>query len=97
MKFGGKHFQTKLLSHLSHKVCCRPSSPFLLHKFTNINVIVTYIKIKIDMYILYLTIIGINFFLFENSVAVESKVFRPTAKENTVHHGGVKCYSRKTW
>ena len=34
MEFGGKFFQTKLLSRLSHKVCRRLSSPILLHKFT---------------------------------------------------------------
>ena len=32
--FSGKHFQTKLLSSLSHKVCRRPSSLVLLRKFT---------------------------------------------------------------
>ena len=34
MKFGGRFFQTKFLSRLSHKVCCRLSSPVLLSKFT---------------------------------------------------------------
>ena len=34
MKFGGRFFQTKFLSRLSHKVCRRLSSPALLHKFT---------------------------------------------------------------
>ena len=34
MKFGEKLFQIKLLSHLSHKVCCLLSSPVLLRKFT---------------------------------------------------------------
>ena len=34
MKFGGRFFQTKLLSRLSHKVCRRLSSPVLLRKFT---------------------------------------------------------------
>ena len=33
-RFGGKVFQTKLLSRLSHKVCCLLSSPVLLRKFT---------------------------------------------------------------
>ena len=33
-RFGGKIFQTKLLSRLSHKVCCLLSSPVLLCKFT---------------------------------------------------------------
>ena len=37
MKFGGRFFQTKLLSRLSHKVCRRLSSPVLLRKFTNIK------------------------------------------------------------
>ena len=32
--FGGRVFQTKLLSRLSHKVCGLPSSPLLLRKFT---------------------------------------------------------------
>ena len=32
--FGGRVFQTKLLSRLSHKVCGLPSSPVLLRKFT---------------------------------------------------------------
>jgi len=35
VKFGEKIFQTKLLSHLSHKVCRLLSSPVLLRKFTN--------------------------------------------------------------
>ena len=35
VKFGEKIFQTRLLSHLSHKVCRLLSSPVLLHKFTN--------------------------------------------------------------
>ena len=35
--FGENLFQTKLLSRLSHKVCCLLSSPVLLRKFTNIN------------------------------------------------------------
>ena len=36
VKFGGKFFQTKLLSaRLSHKVCRLLSSPVLLRKFTN--------------------------------------------------------------
>ena len=35
VKFGEKLFQTKLLSRLSHKVCCLDSSPVL---FTNIEV-----------------------------------------------------------
>ena len=35
-KFGGRLFQTKSLSHLSHKVCCCLSSLIVLHKFTNI-------------------------------------------------------------
>ena len=34
LEFGGRFFQTKLLSRLSHKVCRHLSSPFLLHKFT---------------------------------------------------------------
>ena len=34
MKFGNRLFQTKLLSCLSHKVCCLLSSPVLLYKFT---------------------------------------------------------------
>ena len=35
MKFGGRFFQTKLLSRLSHKVICRRlSSPVRLRKFT---------------------------------------------------------------
>ena len=34
MKFGGRFFQTKFLSRLSHKVCRRLSSPVLLRKFT---------------------------------------------------------------
>ena len=46
VKFGGNHFQTKLLSCLSHKVFHHPSFPVLLNKFTNINVIVTNIKNK---------------------------------------------------
>ena len=33
--FSEKLFQTKLLSRLSHKVCCLLSSPVLLRKFTN--------------------------------------------------------------
>ena len=33
--FGETLFQTKLLSRLSHKVCCLLSSPVLLRKFTN--------------------------------------------------------------
>ena len=33
-RFGGKIFQTKLFSRLSHKVCCFLSSPVLLCKFT---------------------------------------------------------------
>ena len=33
-RFGGKIFQSKLLSRLSHKVCCLLSSPVLLSKFT---------------------------------------------------------------
>ena len=37
MKFGENFFQTKLLSRLSHKVCCLLSSPVLFRKFTNIN------------------------------------------------------------
>ena len=32
--FGGRVFQTKLFSRLSHKVCGFPSSPILLRKFT---------------------------------------------------------------
>ena len=32
--FGGKIFQTKLLSRLSHKVCCLLSFPVLLREFT---------------------------------------------------------------
>ena len=32
--FGGRVFQPKLLSRLSHKVCGLPSSPVLLRKFT---------------------------------------------------------------
>ena len=37
VRFGGKFFQTKLLSaRLSHKVCLLLSSPVLLRKFTNI-------------------------------------------------------------
>ena len=35
-KFGGRLFQTKSLSCLSHKVCCCLSPLILLHKFTNI-------------------------------------------------------------
>ena len=35
VKFGEKLFQTKLLSHLSNKVCRLLSSPVLLRKFTN--------------------------------------------------------------
>ena len=35
VKFGGKFFQPKLLSRLSHKVCRLLSSPVLLRKFTN--------------------------------------------------------------
>ena len=35
MKFGGKVFQTELLSRLSHKECRLLSSPVLLRKFTN--------------------------------------------------------------
>ena len=31
----GKFFQTKLVSHLSHKICHFFCSPVLLHKFTN--------------------------------------------------------------
>ena len=34
VKFCGRFFQTKILSRLSHKVCCRLSSPVLLRKFT---------------------------------------------------------------
>ena len=34
VKCGGRFFQTKLLSRLSHTVCLRLSSPVLLHKFT---------------------------------------------------------------
>ena len=34
VKFGEKLFQTKLLSHLSNKVCRLLSSPVLLRKFT---------------------------------------------------------------
>ena len=33
-RFGGKIFQSKLLTRLSHKVCCLLSSPVLLRKFT---------------------------------------------------------------
>ena len=36
VKFGGRFFQAKLLSCLSHKVCRRLSSPVLLRKFTTI-------------------------------------------------------------
>ena len=36
VKFGGRFFQAKLLSRLSHKVCRRLSSPVLLRKFTSI-------------------------------------------------------------
>ena len=35
MKFGGNFFQTKLLSHLSDRVCRLLSSPVLLPKFTS--------------------------------------------------------------
>ena len=37
MKFGGKFFQTKLLSTLSHKACRLLSFPVLLLKFCNIS------------------------------------------------------------
>ena len=37
VKFGGKVFQTKLLSTLSHKACRLLSSPVLLRKFSNIS------------------------------------------------------------
>ena len=36
VKFGGRFFQAKLLSRLSHNVCRRLSSPVLLRKFTTI-------------------------------------------------------------
>ena len=35
LKFGVKLFQTKLLSRLSHNVCCLLSPPVLLRKFTS--------------------------------------------------------------
>ena len=35
--FGGKGFQTELLSRLSHKVCRLLSFPVLLRLFTKIN------------------------------------------------------------
>ena len=35
VEFGKKLFQTKLLSHLSHKVCRLLSFPVLLHKFSS--------------------------------------------------------------
>ena len=35
MKFQAIFFETKLLSRMSHKVCCLPCSPVLLRKFTN--------------------------------------------------------------
>ena len=37
MKFGGKVSLTKLLSRLSHKVCCLLSSPVLLRKPTTVQ------------------------------------------------------------
>ena len=37
MKIGGKVSLTKLLSRLSHKVCCLLSSPVLLRKFTTVQ------------------------------------------------------------
>ena len=43
MKFGGRFFQTKVLSRLSHKVCRRLSSPALLCTFTNIKDKVTFL------------------------------------------------------
>ena len=48
--FGGKFFQTKLLSLLSHKVWRLLSSPVLLRKFTNYH----YTKTKYVVRILYL-------------------------------------------
>ena len=36
MKFEANIFQTKLLSRLSHKVCCPLCSPVLLRKLTTI-------------------------------------------------------------
>ena len=38
VKFGGRFFQTKLLSRLSHNVCRRLSSSVLLRKFTIVRV-----------------------------------------------------------
>ena len=44
VKFGGKFFQTKLLSaRLSNKVCRLLSSPVLLRKFTNIITLTSYV------------------------------------------------------
>ena len=37
MTFGGKFFQTKILSRLSHEVCRLLCSPVLLRLFTKIN------------------------------------------------------------
>ena len=37
MKFGGRFFQEKLFSHLSHKVGRRVSLPVLLRKFTSVS------------------------------------------------------------
>ena len=39
LNFGGRFFQTKLLSRLLHKVCRRLSSPVLLRKFTIVRVL----------------------------------------------------------
>ena len=47
VKFGGKVFLTKLLSHLSHKVCRLLSSPVLLRKPTNVLICVAKTTIRI--------------------------------------------------
>ena len=47
-KFGGKVFQTKLLSRLSHKVCRLLFSSVLLRKFTIDTFFVSYI-LRLEM------------------------------------------------